>query len=214
MIKACIFDLDGVIVDTARYHFIAWKKLAEELGFEFTEEDNERLKGVSRMESLDILLEIGGLDLPQQKKEELARKKNEHYRSLILQMTPNEILPGAMEFIRQVKDNHILTAVGSASKNTMTIIERLELTSWFDAIVDGTMTSRAKPDPEVFSKAAGKLNTPPEQCVVFEDAAAGVEAALAGGMKCIGIGSPDILGKAHLVVEGLHEMNMDKLSQL
>lgn len=214
MIKACIFDLDGVIVDTARYHFIAWKELAHELGFEFTEEDNEQLKGVSRMESLDILLEIGGLDLPQDKKEELARKKNEHYRSLILKMTPDEILPGAMEFIKQVKDNKILTAVGSASKNTMTILERLKLTSWFDAIVDGTMITKAKPDPQVFTKAAKKLDTPPDQCVVFEDARAGVEAALAGGMKCIGVGSPEILGKAHLVVAGLHEMNMDKLSQL
>jgi len=214
MIKACIFDLDGVIVDTARYHFIAWKELANELGFEFTEEDNEQLKGVSRMESLDILLEIGGLDFPKEKKEELAQKKNEHYRSLILKMTPEEILPGAMEFIKQVKDNNILTAVGSASKNTMTILERLELTAWFDAIVDGTMITKAKPDPQVFTRGAEKLKTPPDQCVVFEDARAGVEAALAGGMKCIGVGSPEILGKAHLVVEGLHEMNMDKLSQL
>ena len=214
MIKACIFDLDGVIVDTARYHFIAWKELANELGFEFTEEDNEQLKGVSRMESLDILLEIGGLDFPKEKKEELAQKKNEHYRSLILKMTPEEILPGAMEFIKQVKNNNILTAVGSASKNTMTILERLELTAWFDAIVDGTMITKAKPDPQVFTRGAEKLKTPHDQCVVFEDALAGVEAALAGGMKCIGVGSPEILGKAHLVVEGLHEMNMDKLSQL
>ena len=214
MIKACIFDLDGVIVDTARYHFIAWKELANELGFEFTEDDNEQLKGVSRMESLDILLEIGGLDFPKEKKEELAQKKNEHYRSLILKMTPEEILPGAMEFIKQVKNNNILTAVGSASKNTMTILERLELTAWFDAIVDGTMITKAKPDPQVFTQGAAKLKTPPDQCVVFEDARAGVEAALAGGMKCIGIGSPEILGKAHLVVEGLHEMNMGKLSQL
>ncbi len=214
MIKACIFDLDGVIVDTARYHFIAWKALAEELGFEFTEEHNERLKGVSRMESLDILLEIGGIDLPGEKKEELAQKKNEHYRSLITKMTPDEILPGAMEFIKQVKDNNILTAVGSASKNTMTILDRLDLTSWFEAIVDGTKISKAKPNPEVFLKAAEELNTPPAQCVVFEDAKAGVEAALAGGMKCIGIGSPDILKEANLVVAGLHEMNMKKLSQL
>jgi len=214
MIKACIFDLDGVIVDTARYHFIAWKALAEELGFEFTEEHNERLKGVSRMESLDILLEIGGIDLPGEKKEELAQKKNEHYRSLITKMTPDEILPGAMEFIKQVKDNNILTAVGSASKNTMTILDRLDLTSWFEAIVDGTKISKAKPNPEVFLKAAEELNTPPAQCVVFEDAQAGVEAALAGGMKCIGIGSPDILKEANLVVAGLHEMNMKKLSQL
>ncbi|MFO8000497.1 MAG: beta-phosphoglucomutase [Marinilabilia sp.] len=214
MIKACIFDLDGVIVDTARYHFIAWKALADELGIAFTEEDNERLKGVSRMRSLDILLEIGGLDYPQERKEELAKKKNEHYRSLILKMTPDEILPGAMEFIKQVKDNHILTAVGSASKNAMTILDRLQLTSWFDAIIDGTKVSKAKPDPEVFLSAARELHIPAADCAVFEDAKAGVEAALAGGMKSVGIGSPELLENAHIVVAGLHEMDMEKLSQL
>ncbi|WP_016775745.1 beta-phosphoglucomutase [Anaerophaga thermohalophila] len=214
MVKGCIFDLDGVIVDTARYHFIAWKELANELGFEFSEKDNERLKGVSRMRSLDILLEIGDLDFPQEKKEELAKKKNENYRSYILKMTPDEILPGAMEFIKEVKENNILTAVGSASKNAMTILDRLQLTSWFDAIVDGTKVSKAKPDPEVFLKGAEELKLQPADCVVFEDAEAGVEAALRGGMKCVGIGSPENLGKAHLVVSGLHDMNMQKLSQL
>lgn len=214
MVKGCIFDLDGVIVDTARYHFIAWKELANELGFEFSEKDNERLKGVSRMRSLDILLEIGGLDFPQEKKEELAKKKNENYRSYILKMTPDEILPGAMEFIKEVRENNILTAVGSASKNAMTILDRLQLTSWFDAIVDGTKVSKAKPDPEVFLKGAEELKLQPADCVVFEDAEAGVEAALRGGMKCVGIGSPENLGKAHLVVSGLHDMNMQKLSQL
>ncbi|MDK2841050.1 MAG: beta-phosphoglucomutase [Anaerophaga sp.] len=214
MVKGCIFDLDGVIVDTARYHFIAWKELANELGFEFTEKDNERLKGVSRMRSLDILLEIGGLDFPKEKKEELAKKKNENYRSYILKMTPDEILPGAMEFIKKVKENNILTAVGSASKNAMTILDRLQLTSWFDAIIDGTKVSKAKPDPEVFLKAAEELKLQPGDCVVFEDAEAGVEAAWRGGMKCVGIGSPENLGKAHLVVPGLHDMNMQKLSQL
>lgn len=214
MIKACIFDLDGVIVDTARYHFIAWKALADELGFEFTEKDNERLKGVSRMTSLDILLEIGGLDFPKEKKEELAKRKNEHYRSFILKMTPDEILPGAMEFIRELKNNNIKTAIGSASKNAMTILDRLELTSWFDVVIDGTKVSKAKPDPEVFLKGAEALNLSPGECVVFEDAEAGVEAALAGGMKCVGVGTPEVLGKANIVVAGLHEMNFEKLSRL
>jgi beta-phosphoglucomutase len=214
MIKACIFDLDGVIVDTARYHFIAWKTLAEELGFKFTEKDNERLKGVSRMASLDILLDIGGLHLSKEQKEELAKRKNEHYRSFILKMTPGEILPGATEFIKELRSNDILIALGTASKNAMTILDRLQLTSWFDAVIDGTKVSKAKPDPEVFLKGAGALKTPPAQCVVFEDAEAGIEAALAGGMKCVGIGSPDVLKKAHLVVSGLHEMNFRKLSQL
>ncbi|SFE40724.1 beta-phosphoglucomutase [Thermophagus xiamenensis] len=214
MIEACIFDLDGVIVDTARYHYIAWKELADELGIEFTEKDNERLKGVSRMRSLDILLEIGGLTLPPQKKEELAQKKNENYRSYILKMTPEEILPGALKFIRELKNNDILIALGSASKNAMTILDRLELTPWFDAIIDGTKVTAAKPDPEVFLKGAEALNANPANCVVFEDAEAGVEAALRGGMKCVGIGSPKTLSKAHLVVSGLHEMNITKLSQL
>jgi beta-phosphoglucomutase len=214
MIKACIFDLDGVIVDTARYHFIAWKALADELGFNFTPKDNERLKGVSRMASLEILLEIGGIDLSNEQKEELANRKNENYLSLILQMTPDEILPGAVDFIKELKSNDILTALGSASKNAMTILNRLQLTTWFDAIIDGTKVSKAKPDPEVFLKGARELNIPPAQCAVFEDAEAGIEAALAGGMKCVGIGSPDVLKKANLVVAGLHEMNLPKLSQL
>jgi beta-phosphoglucomutase len=214
MIKACLFDLDGVIVDTARYHFIAWKALAEELGFEFTEKDNERLKGVSRMRSLDILLEIGNIEMEQEKKEELATRKNDHYRSFITQMKPDEILPGATEFIKELKENNIKIALGSASKNAMTILDRLQLTDWFDAVVDGTKVSKAKPDPEVFLKGAEDLNVLPGECVVFEDAEAGVEAALAGGMKCVGIGTPDVLGKAHLVVSGLHEMNFDKLSKL
>lgn len=214
MIKACIFDLDGVIVDTARYHFIAWKALAEELGFEFTEKDNERLKGVSRMRSLDILLEIGGIEMEQEKKEELATRKNEHYRSFITQMKPDEILPGATEFIKELKEHSIKIALGSASKNAMTILDRLQLTDWFDAIIDGTKVSQAKPDPEVFLKGAEELEIAPENCVVFEDAEAGVEAALAGNMKCVGIGSPQVLGQANLVISGLHEMNFEKLANL
>ncbi len=214
MIKACIFDLDGVIVDTARYHFIAWRALANELGFEFTEEDNERLKGVSRMASLDILLEIGGIELSQGKKEELAAKKNENYRSYILKMKPDELLPGAEEFLKELKSHKILVGMGSGSKNAMTIVERLKLKPLFDAIIDGTQVTHAKPDPEVFLKGAEALDVEPEACVVFEDAAAGVEAALKGGMKCVGIGSPDVLGKAHLVVAGLSEMSYEKLMQL
>lgn len=214
MIKACLFDLDGVIVDTARYHFIAWKALAKELGFEFTEKDNERLKGVSRMRSMDILLEIGGIEFPQEKKQELATRKNEHYRSFITQMKPDEILPGSTEFIKELKEHKIKIALGSASKNAMTILDRLQLTDWFDAVIDGTKVSNAKPDPEVFLKGAEELNVLPGECVVFEDAEAGVEAALAGGMKCVGIGNPEILGNAHLVVSGLHEMSFEKLSKL
>lgn len=214
MIKACLFDLDGVIVDTAKYHFIAWKQLAREMGFDFTEQDNERLKGVSRMASLDILLEMGGVTKTEQEKEELAHRKNEHYVSFITQMKPDEILPGAREFLLACKDAGLATALGSASKNAMTIINRLELNDLFDAIIDGTHTSKAKPDPEVFLKGAEALAADPENCVVFEDAEAGVEAALAAGMYCVGIGSSEVLNKAHLIIEGLHQMTLDQLENL
>lgn len=214
MIKACLFDLDGVIVDTAKYHYIAWRELAKEMGFDFTENDNERLKGVSRMASLDILLEIGGIELNQEEKEKLATRKNEHYLSFILKMQPDEILPGAREFLEMCRENGIATALGSASKNAMTILNRLELTHLFDAIVDGNKTAKAKPDPEVFLKGAEELGVEASQCVVFEDAEAGVEAALAAGMKCVGIGSPDILSKADLVISGLDQMEIQRLTNL
>lgn len=213
-IKACLFDLDGVIVDTAKYHYIAWRELAAELGFEFTEEDNERLKGVSRMTSLNILLEIGGVTLSEDEKLRLAEKKNENYRTFILKMQPDEILPGAEAFLKELKTRGIKIALGSASKNAMTILDRLQLTNLFEAIIDGTKVTEAKPDPEVFLKGAEALSVNPDECVVFEDAEAGVEAALAGNMRCVGIGSPDVLGKANLVVDGLHQMNYEKLMEL
>ncbi len=213
-IKACLFDLDGVIVDTAKYHYIAWKEIANELGFDFTMEDNERLKGVSRMTSLDILLSIGNVEKSEEEKMELASKKNENYLSYILKMGPEEILPGTKEFLDQLKKQGIKIALGSASKNAMTILERLNLTSYFDAIIDGTKVAKAKPDPEVFLKGAEALNMAPEECVVFEDAEAGIEAAIAGGMKCVGIGNPEVLGKANFVVDGLHKMNLNVLELL
>jgi beta-phosphoglucomutase len=210
-IKACLFDLDGVIVDTAKYHYIAWKELANELGFDFTETDNERLKGVSRMASLDILLEIGGITLSDEKKEALASRKNDRYVEYITQMNADEILSGAKEFLVALHQAGIKTALGSASKNAPIILERVGLTPYFDAIIDGNKTSKAKPDPEVFLKGAQALGVLATECVVFEDAEAGVEAALAGGMKCVGIGSPEVLGKANLIIDGLHQMTVDRL---
>ncbi|WP_321515609.1 beta-phosphoglucomutase [Marinifilum fragile] len=211
-ISACIFDLDGVVVDTAKYHYIAWKSLANELGFDFTEEDNERLKGVSRMRSLDILLEIGGVELDEKTKLELADKKNKNYVEYILKMTPDEILPGVKDFFNELKAKEIKIALGSASKNAMTILNQLELTDYFDAVVDGTHVSNAKPDPEVFLKGAELLGVSPSECVVFEDAEAGVEAAINGNMKCVGIGSPDVLGKANIVVPGFVGFSMTQLN--
>jgi len=213
-IKACLFDLDGVIVDTAKYHYIAWRNLAAELGFEFTEKDNERLKGVSRIRSLEILLEVGGVSLSEEKKIALAQKKNDQYVSYIMKMTPDEILPGVVDFLNEVRKAGLKTAIGSASKNTPTILERLGLESWFDAVIDGNKVSNAKPDPEVFLKGAEALRVEPTECVVFEDAEAGVEAAINGGMRCIGIGSPEILGKANLVIPGFENFRLKEIKEL
>ncbi len=214
MIKACIFDLDGVIVDTAKYHYIAWKEIANELGFEFSETHNEKLKGVSRMKSLDIMLAVGGINLNREQKEVLAAKKNEIYLKYILNMGSEEILPGAMELLLELRKKGISTALGSASKNAVTILEKLNLTNLFDTIIDGNKTTKAKPDPEVFLKAASELKVNPNDCIVFEDAPAGVEAALAAGMKCIGIGSIENLPNAHMVVGGLNQIKLETLSKL
>ena len=213
-IKACIFDLDGVIVDTAVYHYKAWKRLANELGFDFTEEDNEKLKGVSRVRSLELILQWGGVTKTRAEQEELATRKNNWYVEMISHMTPAEILPGAKEFLQNCRTAEIKTALGSASKNSMTILDKINLTGLFDAVIDGNMVSKPKPDPEVFLKGAEALKVNPTDCVVFEDAIAGVEAAINGGMKVVGIGSPKVLTHANLVIEGLNEMNLEKLSLL
>lgn len=213
-ITACIFDLDGVIVDTARYHFMAWKRLTNQLGILFTEEDNERLKGVSRMASLEIILEIGNIRLDENRKLEYATLKNNWYLEYIKKMTPDEILPGCLPFIKELRSANFRVAIGSASKNTPIILERVGIQELFDAVADGNTISKAKPDPEVFLKAAEMIGVKPPNCVVFEDAVAGVQAALNAGMLCIGIGSPKILTEAHFVVTGLSEMSLAKLSTI
>lgn len=210
-ISACIFDLDGVVVDTAKYHYQAWKRLASELGFDFTIEDNERLKGVSRMTSLNILLEIGKKELTEEEKRIYAEKKNNWYREFIFKMTPNEVLPGALNLFKELKQAGIKMALGSASKNAMTILEKTNVLPWFDVVIDGTKTQKAKPDPEVFQLGAKELNVAAIETVVFEDAEAGIEAAKNAGMHCVGIGNPDILHKADVVVSGLSEINLSKL---
>ena len=212
-IQACLFDLDGVLVDTAKYHYIAWKELADELGFTFTEQDNERLKGVSRVASLNILLEIGGLTFSEAEKEKLAEKKNNRYVEYIKSMDSSEILPGALQFLKECREHGIKVALGSASKNAMMILNNTGLTPYFDAIIDGTHTSVAKPDPEVFLLGAKALETAPEHCVVFEDAEAGIEAAVRAGMVSVGIGSPDTLVAASVVVPSLQHMNVTRLRE-
>jgi beta-phosphoglucomutase len=212
--RACIFDLDGVIVDTAKYHFTAWKRLTDDLGILFTEKDNERLKGVSRMASLEIILKIGEKKLVNSRKEELAALKNKWYGEYISKMTPEEILPGTLELINELKSKKIKIALGSASRNTPLILDRVGMNNVFDAVADGNSVHKAKPDPEVFLKAAEMVSVETARCVVFEDAIAGVEAALNAGMICIGIGENNVLKDAHMVIKGLYEMNLDKLALL
>lgn len=213
-ISACIFDLDGVIVDTAKYHYLAWKRLADELGFFFSEEHNERLKGVSRMDSLEILLSVGKINKTDAEKVYLATRKNNWYVEYISTLTPEEILPGALELLGYLKSKDIKIALGSASKNAKDILHGIKLGHMFDSIVDGNRISKAKPDPQVFTTGADDLGVPYEQCIVFEDAEAGVEAAIRAGMKCIGIGSPSNLGKADRVIPSLDKLNFEDLFKL
>lgn len=210
-IKACLFDLDGVVVDTARYHYIAWKKIANDLGIDFSERDNERLKGVSRMESLDILLDIGKIKLDLTTKEKLATRKNNLYVSYIQMMTPDEILPGVIRFLDELHNGGILVALGSASKNALSILDKIKIAQKFDAVIDGNKVSKAKPDPEVFLKGASELGVLPHDCLVFEDAQAGIEAARNGGMHTIGIGKPENLKNAEFVIPGFETLNLDQL---
>lgn len=212
MIKGLIFDLDGVLADTAKYHYKAWKDLAASLGFHFSETDNEKLKGVSRMTSLDILLETGNISgLTEAEKLRMATEKNAQYVSYIDQMDPEEILPGAREFLVEAKSQGYKIALGSASKNAERILNRLDIKKYFDAVIDGTKVSRAKPDPEVFLKGAEALNLKPEDCIVFEDAEAGVEAAKRGNFKAVGVGDSNILKDADIIISGLADHSPESL---
>lgn len=211
---AFIFDLDGVIVDTAKYHFLAWRNLADSLGFEFTEQHNELLKGVSRVRSLEILLEIGKVELTDAQKQPLLLKKNEEYLGYVNKMTSEEILPGVTVLLDYLDANNIKFALGSASKNAPLILERVGLLDRFTALVDGNDVSKAKPDPEVFLIGAKKLNVLPENCIVVEDAIAGVEAANAAHMISIGIGDSKVLSNADYIFNDMTEITTDFLKNL
>ncbi len=212
MIKAVIFDLDGVIIDTAHYHYIAWKRLASEFGITLTPAHNELLKGVSRMRSLEIILSLGNIKLPREQQELLAEKKNNWFVEYIEAIRPEEIFPGVIELIRNLRKKNIKVGLASSSKNAPRVIELLGISSDFDTLVDGTMIVQTKPDPEIFLLAAHKLGIEPKYCLVFEDAEAGVEAALAAGMKCVGVGSVDQLGKANLVIPNTGDFNINDLN--
>lgn len=212
--KAFIFDLDGVIVDTAKFHYLAWKELANELGFEFTEAQNEQLKGVSRVASLEILLSIGKIQLSTARKEELLIEKNEQYLGYIENMGQDDILPGIKELLQYLKENEIPFSLGSASKNARLILKILNIYDLFDAVVDGNDVSSAKPDPEVFLIAAKKLNKDPHNCIVVEDAQAGIQAANNADMISIGIGDKKVLKEAGFVLNNTGELTIDFVKEL
>ncbi len=204
--KGAIFDLDGVIVDTAKYHYLAWKELAAELGFEFKESDNERLKGVSRMRSLEILLEVGGIDATEEEKQVMAEKKNNRYVEMLQSLDSSELLEGAEAYLRQLKNDGVRISLGSASKNAPLILDKLGIRDLFDAVVDGNSVSKAKPDPEVFLKGAEMLGLSPADCVVFEDSQAGIEAARNAGCGVIAIDVGGILTDADKYVKCLGDL--------
>ena len=212
--SAVIFDLDGVIVDTAKYHYLAWRKLANKLGFDFTEEQNELLKGVSRVKSLEILLEIGGVSLSNSEKEQYMFEKNENYLSYITKMDQSELLPNMKSILEHLKNKGVSIALGSASKNAKLILDTTDITSYFDAIVDGNKVSAAKPDPEVFLLAAKLLNKNPDECIVVEDAQAGIQAANDAKMMSIGIGDKEILKEASYVFASTSALTNDFFDKL
>jgi beta-phosphoglucomutase len=210
-IKACLFDLDGVIVDTARFHYIAWRQLANDLGFDLSEHENEQLKGISRMESLEIILGLGGVQISEEEKLKRASEKNARYLELCKQMTSADTLPGVRVFLDELKAASIGIGLGSASKNARVILERIDMLSYFETIVDGNRVTRGKPDPQVFLMGAEDLGVAAEHCVVFEDALAGVQSAKAAGMFAVGIGEESVLTEADIVIPGFADFSLNDL---
>jgi len=213
-VKGFIFDLDGVIVDTAKYHFLAWKKLAESIGITFSEEENEQLKGVSRVRSLEKILEWGGKTLSTQQFDTLITKKNNDYLAHVSGMDDSEILPDVLRVLHYLENQNQLLALGSASKNAKPILEKVNLLHRFKTIVDGTNVTLAKPNPEVFLKAAQNLNVSAKNCIVFEDSLAGIQAANTAGMLSIGIGNASILKEANYVFPDFTHISNSFLNQL
>jgi beta-phosphoglucomutase len=204
--QAALFDLDGVIVDTAKFHYLAWRELANGLGFDLSEAQNEQLKGISRMESLDIILGFGGVALEPAEKVRLATIKNARYVELIKEIDASEILRGAKEYLLALRARGVKIALGSASKNAEVILQNLGVRNLFDVVIDGNKISKSKPDPEVFLLGAKGVGVAPAACVVYEDAAAGIQAAKAGGMYAVGIGHAENLPGADVVVPGLYAL--------
>ena len=214
-IKGCIFNLDGVIIDTAKHHYIAWRRLANQLGFDFSAEQHEDLRGLSRMASLEKILEWGDMYMTEAEKLHWADVKNNWYVELISNLKPADLLPGALLFLRQVREAGLKVALSSASRSARQVLRNTNIESYFDVIIDGNSTRKVKPDPESFLLAAQALALHPSECMVFEDAALGVWAGLAGGFTVVGIGRPDYLSNAHLVIPGFENLTLnDLLTQL
>ena len=205
--------MDGVIVDSAKYHFLAWQRLAHELSIEFTEQDNELLKGLSRVDSLEKILQMGGMILDNDTKLSLMDKKNQWYLEMITEMSPKEILPGVGEFIKEIKEAGLVISLGSSSKNARKILSAIDLLETFDAVIDGNDVTFSKPDPEVFLKGADKLGVKPKETVVFEDAQSGIQAALNGGFHCVGVGEEYSLNKSHHVISNFKQFSLAELQQ-
>lgn len=210
-IKAVLFDLDGVIVFTDRYHYLGWKKLADERGWAFDEEVNNGCRGVPRMESLEVILRHNGVELPEAEKEELATRKNAYYVELLKGINEEDVYPGAVEFLKKIRATGVKTSLCSSSKNAPLVLESLGLAGYFDAVVTGADISKAKPDPEIFLLGAKWVGVEPENCVVFEDAPSGVAGALAAGMACVGVGSPELLTEAPVTITDYGTIDIDAL---
>lgn len=208
MIKAFIFDLDGVITDTAKFHFIAWQKLAQRLGFDIDHEFNEKLKGVGRMDSLNLILQHGGISLTEAEKESEAERKNDEYVELIADMNASDLLPGAREALEAIRAAGLKTGLASASKNAPAILARLGISDLFDTVVDARLVINGKPDPEIFLKGAAQLNLSITECIGIEDAVAGLQSIKDAGMYAIGIGDPTVLTLADTVIDGLHQFDL------
>lgn len=213
-LQGCIFDLDGVLVDTAHYHFKSWKRLADFLDVHFDEEMNEQLKGVSRVQSLNQILSWGNLSLNETEKSKLRAQKNEWYLEYLETIDEKEVLPHAREFLDHVKQAGVKIALGSASKNALKVLEKTNLLPYFDAIVDGNNTVKTKPDPEVFLKAAEFLGIKPETAIVFEDSGRGIDAAITGNFKSVGIGDSANLGHADIVIESFKDTTLNSFKEL
>jgi beta-phosphoglucomutase len=214
MIKAVIFDLDGVIVSTDEFHYQGWQRLADEEGICFDRKINERLRGVSRTESLEIILEKAERNYSREEKTEMAERKNNYYRELLHTLSPDDVFPGIRKMLKELKDKGIKIAIGSSSKNTPFILQKIGMERSFDAISDGNQIKKSKPDPEVFLLAASKLQIPPDRCLVVEDADAGVEAAINAGMKCLAVGSACANPKAHLRADNLNGITVEQLRNI